>query len=272
MDQDFAQIGFLVAVISVVIILLVLLLVNLLLTVRNRRMRHQAEIQQVLSTQREQIAGIRMEVAEATLGDVSRDLHDEVGQLLTFSVLQLENLPMSPQEKQPQVVEEIKKSVRDALDAIRSISKGLSPDFIHQQGLIRSIEQLLERAQSRTGVKTSLFIAEGFHLSNSHHSIIIFRIIRECLTNSLRHGKASRITVGMTSSPNRIEISIMDNGIGINAEPGTKASLGFRNMQHYASLMSGSLTMTSSPEKGTEILLTIPNNREEHGHPDSISR
>ncbi len=90
MDKDFAQIGFLITIITVVILLLVLLLVNLLLTSRNRRLRYEAQMQAIQSKQREELADIRTEVAEATLGDVSRDLHDEVGQLLTFCVLQLE--------------------------------------------------------------------------------------------------------------------------------------------------------------------------------------
>jgi hypothetical protein len=259
MDENFAQVGFVLTVITVVVLLLVLLLVNLMLTARNRKLRFMSELQEVQSRQREQIAGIRTEVAEATLADVSRDLHDEVGQLLTFSVLQLENIPARPAAEQPQMLTEIKKSVRDALDAIRSISRGLNPDYVNQQGLVQSLEQLLDRARIRAGVKTLLLVAPDFRLGNDAHPIIIFRIMRECLTNALRHGKATRITIQLTSNPNKAEISFVDNGVGAIAEPGTKASMGFKNMQHYASLMHGSLTLSGSPEKGTEILLTIPN-------------
>ncbi len=260
MDQDFAQVGFILAVITVVIILMVLLLVNLLLTSRNRKLQHYAELQKEQSKQREVLAGIRTEVAEATLGDVSRDLHDEVGQLLTFSILQLENLSLRPPQEQQEMIGEIKQSVRDALDAIRSISRGLNPDFVNRQGLEQSLEQLLERARNRTGIKTSMMVAPDFHLENTMYAIIIFRIMRECLTNAIRHGKATRIVIGLTSSPSRVEISFVDNGVGMNAESATKASLGFESMKHYAAIMNGSFTLESSAEKGTEILLTIPNN------------
>ena len=84
MDQDFAQIGFALSVITIVVLILVLLLVNLMLTGRNRRLRHEAEMMRVRYDFSEQLATIRMEVAEATLSDVSRYLNDEVGQLLTF--------------------------------------------------------------------------------------------------------------------------------------------------------------------------------------------
>ncbi len=259
MDKDFAQIGFLITIITVIILLLVLLLVNLLLTSRNRRLRYEAQMQAIQSKQREELADIRTEVAEATLGDVSRDLHDEVGQLLTFCVLQLENLSVSPEEKKHLMLTEIKTSVRDSLDAIRSISRGLSPDYVNNQGLVKSLEQLLERAQIRTGIKTALMVAPNFILNNETHPIIVFRIIRECVTNALRHGKASRITIGLTSNPHRAEISFVDNGIGMQSLSGTTLSLGFKNMQHYASLINGTLTLESTTDKGTEILLTIPN-------------
>ncbi len=259
MDQDYTQIGFLLVVITVVILMLVLLVVNLMLTGRNRRLRHESEIHKVESKLREDIAHIRVEVAEATLNDLSRDLHDEVGQLLTFSILQLENLSSRPTEEKEKMIEEIKQSARDTLEAIRSISKGLSPDYINQQGLVKSLEQLLLRARNRTGVKTSLHVSPDFNLVNPAHPVIIFRIIRECLTNAMRHGKATRISIGLSSSNNRAEVSFLDNGVGMHVNPNSSNSLGWRNMQHYAGLMNGKLVSHNDTEKGTEIFLTIPN-------------
>jgi two-component system, NarL family, sensor kinase len=259
MDQDYAQIGFFVIVITGVILLLVLLVVNLLLTGRNRRLRYEAEMERINSKQREEIANIRAEIAEATLADVSRDLHDEVGQLLTFSILQLENLPARPAEDKPAMIEEVKQSVRDTLDAIRSISKGLSPDYVNQQGLVKSLELLVNRAAGRTGVKTSMMVSPDFHLANTHHPLIVYRIIRECLTNAMRHGKATRISIVLSSSNNRAEISFFDNGIGMNERPEARNSLGWRNMQHYANLMNGQIRINTENDKGTEIFLNIPN-------------
>lgn len=259
MDPDFSQIGFLLTVITGVVLLLLLLLINLMLNSRNNMLRHNTDLLQVQSQTREAISTARIEVSEATLGDVSRDLHDEVGQLLTFSILQLENLSSSPTDKQPFMLVEVKKSVRDAMDALRRISRGLNPDFINQQGLVKALEQLMERAHTRTGVKTAMQVASDFHLNNPSIQIIIFRIIRECLTNSLRHGKATRINLGLTSSYNWVEISFFDNGVGTNELPDAIPSLGWKNIQYYTSLMKGKVTFSSGIDKGTEIILSIPN-------------
>ncbi len=258
MDENFAQIGFLLTVITVVILLLVLLLVNLMLTSRNRRLKHRAEMMEVESKLREELAGIRIEVAEATLDDVSRDLHDEVGQLLTFSVLQLENLAASPMDAQQPMLDEIKKSVRDALDSIRSISRGLNPDIVNQQGLHVSLELLIDRAITRTGKHIRMNTQPGFNIRNSSHAIIVFRIIRECLTNAVRHGKASTINISLKNSNETAEISIHDNGVGIKSDSNVDG-FGFKTMQHYARLMKGELKTESGNGEGTKILLTFPN-------------
>ncbi|HMT28667.1 MAG TPA: histidine kinase [Bacteroidia bacterium] len=259
MDTNFAEVAFFIAVISVVILILILLVVNLMLTGRNRRLKHQAELQQVQAKLREDIASIRMEVAEATLSDVSRDLHDEVGQLLTFCILQMENLSGQPASNQQAMVDEIKKSVRDALDSIRSISRGLSPDFVNQQGLVMSLEQLLERATIRTGIVTKLNVQPGFNILNESNPIIIFRIIRECITNAIRHGQAKEILVSLSVKDGIGKIVINDNGTGIRKEVRNEPGLGFKTMQQYAGLMNGELQFESKNGDGTNIILTFPN-------------
>ncbi len=258
MDENIAQVGFLLSVITIVILLLVLLLVNLMLTSRNRKLKHHAEMLGVQSKLREEVAAIRMEVAEATLSDVSRDLHDEVGQLLTFSILQLGNMEDSPEPTRKQMLEEVKQSIHDSLDSIRSIARGLNPDLINQQGLAASLEQLLERAALRTGKKFHLHTTPGFIIHNTSNPIIVFRIIRECVTNALRHGHADEIRIELNSNNNIASITISDNGKGMFSNDKTDGQ-GFKTMKHYAKLMNGDLNFESTPGKGTKIILTFPN-------------
>ena len=258
MDQEFAQVGFALSVITVVILLLILLVVNLMLTGRNRKLKHQSEMLQVQSKLKEELASIRMEVAEATLSDVSRDLHDEVGQLLTFCVLQLQNLSVAKNENKTMMLDEVKQSVRDALDSIRSISRGLNPDFVNQQGLALSLEQLIDRATLRTGKKFTLTTDDGFVITNPSNSVIVFRIVRECLTNAVRHAQAHQVAISLKNVNGNAIITIHDDGIGMNST-GNSIGLGFKTMQHYAGLMHGQLTTESSHGDGTKIILTFPN-------------
>ena len=85
----------------------------------------------------------------------------------------------------------------------------------------------------------------------------MFRIIRECLTNAIRHGQAEQVHVNLKLNNGAAEISIHDDGVGMKdaSEPG----LGFKTMQHYAELMNGKLNFESANGSGTKIMLTFPN-------------
>ncbi len=259
MDQDFAQIGFALSVITIVIVILILLLVNLMLTGRNRRLKHDAEMLRVQYDFNEQISTIRMEVAEATLNDVSRDLHDEVGQLLTFCILQLENVETAPSNKKEPMLLEVKKSVRDTLDSVRSISRGINTDFVNKTGLMESLRQLVERASQRTSRKISLHANPDFRIKNPNFNVIVFRIIRECLTNAIRHGNANEISIALDSKDFGAAVTILDNGNGFSTENGLHPGQGITSMQHYARLMKGDMRFGNRSEGGTEIMLTFPN-------------
>jgi two-component system NarL family sensor kinase len=259
MDQDFTQIAFLLTVITVTVLLLVLLVVNLLLGSRNRKLKHHTELLMLESRQKEELAVIRAEVTEATLTDVARDLHDEVGQLLTFSVLQLENLSALPEAEKVPALNEIKLSVREALESIRSITRGMSADFVSDFGFVASLEMLLERVTKRTQVKTHLEVSPGCTIHPSVNPIIIFRIIRECLTNAIRHGNATDIHIKVAPEGNNCNIIVTDNGKGFHNDPNEISGLGVKTMQHYATLIGGELRFSNGTQTGTVINLSFPN-------------
>lgn len=256
MNQDLLQSGLLVAA-GALVILLAAGLIHLYRL--NRQLHRQSIVEQLNAKKREDLIAVRAEVAETTLTDLSRDLHDEVGQLLTFAILQMENMSSGQKMDREVMMGEVKKSVRDALDAIRSISRGLNPDFINKQGLAASLRQLAERASARTGTKVHLVMNPDVCLPDPSFAVIIFRIMRECLTNALKHGQATRITISLVSSDKGIEVSFSDNGKGINGKI-ENVSLGWRNMQHYASLIHGTLSVNQNIHHGSEILLSIPKN------------
>jgi two-component system, NarL family, sensor histidine kinase DegS len=158
------------------------------------------------------------------------------------------------------MIDEVKQSVRDSLDVIRSISRGLSPDFVNQQGLLSSLQQLVERASHRTNRTIQLHAEPGFAIREPSHAIIVFRIVRECLTNAIRHGNASLITVELKEVENSAHVAIRDNGAGMQSVSDHGNGQGFRTMQHYAGLMNGELGFAKQEGGGTEILLTFPNN------------
>ncbi|MBK7969569.1 MAG: hypothetical protein IPK08_11795 [Bacteroidetes bacterium] len=246
MYEDYAQIGFVLSVITITFLILILLLINLMLSSRNKKLRHKAELLQAYSHQREVTEAARMEVAVTTFGDISRDLHDEVGQLLTFSILQLEYLSTKPEQERQALIDEVKQSVRDSLDAIRTISRGLNPDFIHEQGLLISLEHLVHRAKHKTGISIDLIPKQEINDLPATTAVIVYRIIRECITNSVRHGQATKIEISFSITDNENQVIISDNGNCTDVITFNSAGLGAKSMNYYASLINGNVTFKNN--------------------------
>lgn len=259
MEYNVSQFTVFILIIVGVISVMVLLLFSLLLTSRNRRLRHKSEVQQMQLNFREELNAIRMDVADQTLKEVARDLHDEVGQLLTFSILQISNLEKAPAEKQPNMMVEIQACVKDALEAVRSISRGLSPDVVNAFGLKPSIEQLFDRAAKRTGLAFELEDNDQTEIYDPSARIITFHLIRESLTNAVRHAEASKILLRMRQEGNDAVIELIDNGKGIQADTAAKPSMGVVTMQQRAALIKGTLTIGNAAERGTCVTLRFPN-------------
>ncbi len=259
MEHNLSQLSVFILIIVGVISVMVLLLFNLLLTSRNRRLRFKSEVQQMQLNFKEEMNAIRMEVADNTLKEVARDLHDEVGQLLTFSILQIGNLRKTPEDKQEAMMHEVQSSVKDALEAVRSISRGLSPDIVNTFGLRPSIEQLFERAGKRTGIPLEIDIPQDLEVHDPAARIITFHLIRESLTNAVRHSGASKMKLRMFEKDELVTMQFIDNGKGLSAEAMQQPSLGLVSMKNRASLINGSFEIKPAPEGGTLVEFCFPN-------------
>lgn len=259
MEHNLSQLSVFILIIVGVISVMVLLLFNLLLTSRNRRLRFKSEVQQMQLNFKEEMNAIRMEVADNTLKEVARDLHDEVGQLLTFSILQIGNLRKTPEDKQEAMMNEVQSSVKDALEAVRSISRGLSPDIVNTFGLRPSIEQLFERASKRTGLQFEIEMAENLTVHDPAARIITFHLIRESLTNAVRHAEATMMKLRMFEEDEQVTMQFIDNGKGLSAEAQQQPSLGLVSMKNRASLINGTFEIKPAPGKGTIVEFSFPN-------------
>ena len=263
MEQNGSQFAIFVAIITVVLLLLLMLLFNLLLSSRNRRLLHQSEVQQMQLHFREEMNSIRMDVAEQTLKEVARDLHDEVGQLLTFSILQIGNLRKTPEEKQESMMLEVQASVKDALDSVRSISRGLSPDIVNAIGLKASIEQLIDRATRRTGLPIHFNWSENMKIIQSSTKVVTFHMIRECLTNTIRHAEAKNAWISFKEDGEMISMVFEDDGKGFSDDESRSTSMGLISMKQRAQLVKGNLVIASRNGGGSTITFTFPNNQME---------
>ena len=180
---------------------------------------------------------------------IARELHDSVGQQLTLIKRKSQN------ENQ----KEITILTNNALEEVRSISKGLYPALLKQLGLTESIEQLINDYDEQTKLFFSVDIDNVNEYFTESTSLNFYRLIQECLTNIIKHAKAKSVTLSIKKQSNAIITLISDNGKGFNVNDSKKKnSLGLKTIFERIRIMNGNISIDSQPNNGTSFIFSIP--------------
>lgn len=216
----------------------------------------QREIQQRFD---EEITKSKLEIQEQALQNISWEIHDNVGQLLSVAKMQLNILQLKVSEEQQIKVQETSDIVGKSLHELRGLAKSLSPDTIKNKGLIESIKLEIERFNRLNFINSSLKISdEPYNLSNEKE-IILFRILQEFSNNTLKYSKAENLVIELKYTDNQLEIYAEDDGIGFDINDTSKQEgIGLLNMKSRAKLIGGTIDLKSSKNNGTKLYINCP--------------
>jgi two-component system NarL family sensor kinase len=246
------------------IILLGLLFISFLIiiiTYFKKLYRMQAERQQLEARIAEEVNNARNEIQQLTLNNISQEIHDNVGQLLSLAKMQLNLIEEAP-EKDGNLIRETKENISKAMSDLRDLAKGMSSDRIKVLGLYDSVTQEAERI-SKVGAFTIEVNCSGDKKELNHQKqLVIFRVIQECFQNIIKHAQATEVNIFFTYQPGGMDISIQDNGRGFEFNPekfgSATGGLGLMNLFNRVNLVGGTAKVNSAPGKGTQVLLYIP--------------
>jgi len=193
---------------------------------------------------------------------IARDLHDELGQLLTAVRFELEWLKKHAScvaADAPGGFATSMELVEKAAAELRRICKGLRPPLLDDLGLDPAVRLLVEEFQERTGIAADLRVELGEARISQEIALCTYRIVQESLTNVSRHANAHRVSVQVTSGPGGVEASVADDGHGFDpADPAHGNGSGMTGMRERANLVNGTLTITTGPERGTRVAFQVP--------------
>jgi len=196
-----------------------------------------------------------LETQEQLLTSVSQDLHDDAGQQLTVINFQLENLkldhPVCENDLDP-----ISESVAHLAQSLRHISHSLNNNWLTNNGLFEAINQETERLKKNKSIQVTLTIDDPEKQFQAEEQIVIFRIFQETINNILKHAKASKINIDITTKP-LFKITIYDNGIGFNLSKMAEKpkSIGIQNCINRAKVIQYHFEIQSTPTGGTTAIL-----------------
>lgn len=203
------------------------------------------------------------EVQEAERRHLARELHDEVGQLLTGLRLLLKPHETGAVETQNARLNQARGIVDTLLERVRGLSFDLRPASLDQLGLIPTLVGLFERFTEQTGVLVS-FKHQGFEgRAAPEVETTAFRILQEGLTNVARHAGVAGASVRLWTTEDTLNIQIEDRGRGFDPEAAMSStrSSGLSGMHERVMLLYGNLTIDSQPGKGTQITAELPMSR-----------
>jgi signal transduction histidine kinase len=203
-------------------------------------------------------------VRDEEAGRIARELHDELGQVLTGLKMDLARVRRictneHPHTASSQALEGMTEHVDSAIDSVRRISSELHPHVMDRLGLAAALDWLARDREQKAGLAVPLHIAGLHEPLDPLIATTVFRVVQESLTNVIRHAEASVAAVDLIESAGVLTLTVHDDGIGIDAAAADgPRSLGIIGMQERARLVGGTLVVKGIPGAGTTITLTIP--------------
>jgi two-component system sensor histidine kinase UhpB len=192
---------------------------------------------------------------EAERIGIARDLHDEVGQVLTGVLLQLGSIAEAvPQHRED--LDEAKSAVRAALDEVRRISSELRPEMLEHLGLVSALTELTSTFDRVSGVGVERRFDQELPRLAPESELAIYRIAQESLTNVARHAHASRVVISLEGGSDSVVLRVADDGRGFAGPPDEHG--GLRSMRERALLIDGALAIKPAPGGGVEVRLEVP--------------
>ncbi len=220
-----------------------------------------------LSRQRRILAARLISVQEEVLRSVSRELHDEFGQILTAvgaMLARAEKKGVPPDSPLRTELSEVRAITHGTLEKIRSLSQMLHPAVIDDYGLAKAVEWYAGVFERQTGIQTAFAISGHPVRITGEPAIHCFRIVQEALNNAAKHSGSKRTEVRMQFGATDLSVSVRDFGSGMKpVRKGQRDGLGLIAMRERAELLSGKLEISSSPETGTVVSIWMPLNHEE---------
>jgi PAS domain S-box-containing protein len=214
-----------------------------------------ARLVEKLDEGREQLSIVSQQLVgaqETERREIARELHDEVGQLLT-------GLNLLVQSSNADRRTEMQAVVTDLMTRVRGLSMGLRPPMLDDLGVVPAVRWLFKHYSSQTGIRVD-FRQDGLgaRLPPATETAA-FRIVQEALTNVARHAGVGAVTVSMTAGADDLRIEIVDLGRGYAADDVSgPVSAGLAGMRERARLVGGRLTVESQPGRGTRVSAVLP--------------
>ncbi len=201
-------------------------------------------------------------IREEERTSLAREIHDELGQLLTAMKMDIQSLMKSIPSDQKALLEKtnsIDDMISLSLSTVRKISSDLRPAILDHLGLMPAIKWQIKEFKKRTNINCKLILPKKEISVDNERSTAVYRLLQEALTNITRHSNASKVKVRIAQKDNMVILEVSDNGRGITREQkSNESTYGLIGMRERVSQWHGSIEINGKKGKGTSLIAKIP--------------
>ncbi len=246
-------------VVTFFVFMLLIFFIVITLAVNYRKRKRENETLRVQFS--EQLLKSQLEIQEQTLQYVSRELHDNIGQVASLIKINLNTLQPANPDAFDTKINNTKDLVKQLITDLKILSSGLNGDKMNKVGLLKALQNEADRI-NKTGVFAARFVQQGdVPAIHGDQAIILYRMVQELLNNALKHSEAKEITIHANlDRNNRFILTISDDGKGFDVAEKLKdmddTGNGLLNLQERAKVINASIEFQSLPGKGSTTIIT----------------
>jgi two-component system sensor histidine kinase UhpB len=208
-----------------------------------------------LERERRESALRELAAQERERARIARELHDEVGQMLTAIALRAERGAGEPAPGRRDALLEISQTALESLEGVRRIGRELRPEALDDLGLVNAVIAMCGRLDRERGLRVRRGLDWRLPELTPEVELVIYRVVQEALTNVLRHSNATEVVVELRAEDGCVVLEVVDNGRGL---PADAEELGLRGMRERANVIEARLEVSARAEGGTHVLLRVP--------------
>lgn len=230
------------------------------LRVLERRSAEQRAVAEEAERQMRQLSQRVVATQEEERKKLSRELHDHVGQMLTALRMELGRIERTRARTDTRLgaaVAECRQLVDNMVHTVRDLALGLRPSMLDDFGLQPALEWHVRDFTRRYGVRVELNVRGNFDGLPDQYRTCVYRAVQEALTNCVRHARARNIEVTVTGQSDRLDVSVTDDGIGLDPAR-RREGLGLRGIEERVKELHGTIAIDSSAGRGTTLAIRLP--------------
>lgn len=226
---------------------------------KQRKKEYLNEIQLKNEAHQRELLATQLEIQQATMQQIGRELHDNIGQKLTLVSLYTQQL--LHENKVPQVsetIEQVSQIINQSLQDLRSLSKTLTDDNINQKEIVTLIQEEVDKTNAFKRCKVSFeHNFQQLDLGFVHKNVLL-RITQEFIQNSMKHARCKNIFINLNTSEESLwELKIHDDGIGFDRSKITSNGIGLTNMKNRAEIIGADFSLDSQKNMGTTLNIIL---------------